>query len=440
MRLEIQNINKIKEADFALNGLTVIVGENDMGKSTIGRAFFSIIKAVSNMRSLSNESSANKASKHIDSLYKHFYGRNIIDGTMDLLPRVKSEMERICQDEAERNAFLDHLNAKIEDVDLSPRQKSLLKEDIVNIRICYDQVNNPAAVLKTELAYLVESEFMGQFCSSKSELTYVMLDTEEEGKLSFKAKDNQVTNVSFSERGFYEDITYVESPLYFHLLDSLKSSVAYREMRRTLGYKPMVPAHVKDFVDKVLNFQNFDTQLSLFEPQSTDFHTEDIIHGTFAYDKSSRSIVYQKDGMKIKPINVASGIKSFGALQLLLDGYCISNNRPLIWDEPENHLHPQWQVEFAKVIVQIVNSGIPVMISTHSPYFLQAVRYYSAMYNIEKYVNYYMAECGNDDMVTMKEVTNDLNQVFLTLAEPLNKIMNVDEVRGFIHIINNVRS
>ena len=430
MRLEIQNINKIKVADIALNGLTVIVGENDMGKSTIGRAFFSIIKAVSNMRSLSNESSANKASKHIDSLYKHFYGKKIIDGTMDLLPRVKSDMERICQDEAERNAFLDHLNAKIEDIDLSPRQKSLLKEDIVNIRICFDQVNNPAAVLKTELAYLVESEFMGQFCSSKSELTNVMLDTEEEGKLSFKAKDNQVTNVSFSERGFYEDITYVESPLYFHLLDSLKSSVAYREMKRTLGYKPMVPAHVKDFVDKVLNFQNFDTQLSLFEPQSKDFHTADIIHGTFAYDKSSRSIVYQKDGMKIKPINVASGIKSFGALQLLLDGYCISNNRPLIWDEPENHLHPQWQVEFAKVIVHIVNSGIPVMISTHSPYFLQAVRYYSAMYNIEKYVNYYMAECGNDDMVTMNEVTNDLNLVFLTLAEPLNKIMNVDEVRG----------
>ena len=430
MRLQIQNINKIKEADIALNGLTVIVGENDMGKSTIGRAFFSTIKAVSNMRSLSNESSANKASKHIDSLYKHFYGKRSIDGAMELLPRFKSEMERICLDEAERNAFLEHLNAKIDEIDLSPRQKSLLKEDIANIRICYDQVDNPAAILKTELAYLVESEFMGQFCSSKSELTYIMLDTEEEGRLIFKAKNNQVTDVSFSERGFYEDITYVESPLYFHLLDSLKYSVAYREMKRTLGYKPMAPAHVKDFVDKVLNFQNFHTQLSLFGPQSKDFHTEDIIHGMFAYDKSSRSIVYQKDGMKIKPINVASGIKSFGALQLLLDGFCISNNRPLIWDEPENHLHPQWQVEFAKVIVQIVNSGIPVMISTHSPYFLQAVRYYSAMYSIEKYVNYYMAEGANEDMVTIKEVTNDLNQVFLTLAEPLNRIMNVDEVRG----------
>ncbi|MGO5121846.1 AAA family ATPase [Prevotella sp. Sow4_E9_plate] len=430
MRLRIENINKIKEADIALNGLTVIVGENDMGKSTIGRAFFSTIKAVSNMRSLSKESSANKASKHIDSLYKHFYGKNIIEGAMDLLPRVKSEMERICLDEAERNAFLTHLNARIDEIDLSPRQKSLLKEDIVNIRICYDQVDNPAAVLKTELAYLVDSEFLGQFCSSKSDFTCVMFDTEEEGSLVFKAKNNQVTDVSFSERGFYEDITYVESPLYFHLLDSLRNSVAYREMKSVPGYRPMVPAHVKDFVDKVWNIQSFHAQPSLFEPQSKEYHTEDIIHGSFAYDKSSRSIVYQKDGMKIMPINVASGIKSFGALQLLLDGYCISNNRPLIWDEPENHLHPQWQVELAKVIVQIVNSGIPVMISTHSPYFLQAVRYYSAMYSIEKYVNYYMAELGKDDMVSMKEVTDDLNQVFLTLAEPLNQIMNVDEVRG----------
>ena len=39
-------------------------------------------------------------------------------------------------------------------------------------------------------------------------------------------------------------------------------------------------------------------------------------------------------------------------------------------------------------------------------------------------------EVFHDDMVSMKEVTDDLNQVFLTLAEPLNQIMNVDEVRG----------
>lgn len=42
---------------------------------------------------------------------------------MDLLPRVKSEMERIYLDEAERNAFLTHLNARIDEIDLSPCPK-----------------------------------------------------------------------------------------------------------------------------------------------------------------------------------------------------------------------------------------------------------------------------------------------------------------------------
>ena len=430
MKLNIHNINKIKEADIALNGLTVIVGENDMGKSTIGRTFFSAIKAFSNMQSLSKESSAKKASKHIDSLYRHFYGMNNIDSATVLLPRSRGELQRLCEDDVQRAVFFDTLDGKIEELDLPPRQKSLLKGDIVNIRICFDEVDNPEAVLTTELAYQVESEFMGQFCSSKAATTNVDVETEEGGYLRFIARNNQVSEVHFDGRGFYDDVTYVESPLYIHLIDSLRSSVAYREMKTILGLKPMVPAHVKDFVDKVMSIQNFSGQRSLFEPISKDYKTEQIIHGTFAYDKSSRNIVYQKDGMKIKPINVASGIKSFGALQLLLDAYCISDNRPLIWDEPENHLHPQWQVEFARIIVQIVHSGIPVMISTHSPYFLQAVRFYSAMYNIEKYVNYYMAECDEEEMVRMKEVTDDLNQVFLTLAEPLNKIMNVDEVRG----------
>ena len=40
MELRIRNVNKIKSADIQLNGLTVIVGENDSGKSTVGRILF----------------------------------------------------------------------------------------------------------------------------------------------------------------------------------------------------------------------------------------------------------------------------------------------------------------------------------------------------------------------------------------------------------------
>ena len=40
----------------------------------------------------------------------------------------------------------------------------------------------------------------------------------------------------------------------------------------------------------------------------------------------------------------------------------------LIIDEPELNLHPENQVKIAKLLVRLVNSGVKVIISTHSDY------------------------------------------------------------------------
>ena len=45
MRLYLKNIGMIKEADVKLDGLTVIAGENDTGKSTVGKSLFALLKA-----------------------------------------------------------------------------------------------------------------------------------------------------------------------------------------------------------------------------------------------------------------------------------------------------------------------------------------------------------------------------------------------------------
>lgn len=45
MRLNITNFGIIKSANIDINGLTVICGENDSGKSTIGKLLFSLVKA-----------------------------------------------------------------------------------------------------------------------------------------------------------------------------------------------------------------------------------------------------------------------------------------------------------------------------------------------------------------------------------------------------------
>ena len=42
MKLKLHNILKIEDADIEIGGLTVLTGENNSGKSTVGKILFSI--------------------------------------------------------------------------------------------------------------------------------------------------------------------------------------------------------------------------------------------------------------------------------------------------------------------------------------------------------------------------------------------------------------
>jgi predicted ATPase len=57
--LTIKNIGMIKQAKIALNGLTVIAGENDTGKSTVGKLMFAIVKALNRFEQDLNEDKTN---------------------------------------------------------------------------------------------------------------------------------------------------------------------------------------------------------------------------------------------------------------------------------------------------------------------------------------------------------------------------------------------
>ena len=50
----------------------------------------------------------------------------------------------------------------------------------------------------------------------------------------------------------------------------------------------------------------------------------------------------------------------------------------LIIDEPEVHLHPEWQVKFAEILTLLQKEiDIHILLTTHSPYFLQAIDVFS---------------------------------------------------------------
>ena len=49
MKLSIRKLAKIKEADIEIDGITVICGNNNTGKSTVGKALFAIFESTLNI-------------------------------------------------------------------------------------------------------------------------------------------------------------------------------------------------------------------------------------------------------------------------------------------------------------------------------------------------------------------------------------------------------
>lgn len=54
MEFSIRGIGIVKEADIKIDGLTVIAGSNNSGKTTVGRALYSIVSATGNLEENQN--------------------------------------------------------------------------------------------------------------------------------------------------------------------------------------------------------------------------------------------------------------------------------------------------------------------------------------------------------------------------------------------------
>lgn len=67
--------------------------------------------------------------------------------------------------------------------------------------------------------------------------------------------------------------------------------------------------------------------------------------------------------------NASSSIKQLASLLLYLR-YRADKDQLLIIDEPEINLHPESQVKLLEVFGILVNLGVKVLITTHSPYFM----------------------------------------------------------------------
>ena len=69
MRLELENVGKISSANIKLDGITVIAGENNTGKSTIGKMLFCVFSAFYRIEEQIKEERVKSISRVLSSYY-----------------------------------------------------------------------------------------------------------------------------------------------------------------------------------------------------------------------------------------------------------------------------------------------------------------------------------------------------------------------------------
>lgn len=432
MQLKLININKIKNATIELNGLTIIAGINDSGKSTIGKSLFALIKAIGNMENHTDEQRYRKIRLQAAMLYNQLSSiekslQTNIKEKLALPSNSKEFTEELMDATLADNLLFEGKEKLAENIDIPPQQKARILRYLESIKEEMQEDKEPQSILKKELEAIIEAEFLNNICTNgtqHSEITFH--EGTHSDYVSVSLEQNKVSAISATNLAEFQinDATLVESPLYIHLLDVLASAQTLKEKKYSLvSSRPLVNYHVKDMAQKLDAIKYPIMPSSLFDDKMNAIGS--ITGGKFEFDNKTRNLFWTKEGIKYSPVNVASGIKAFGVMQILMETQAIDENKILIWDEPENHLHPEWQIKIAQLFVEIAKTGVPILISSHSPYFIQGIRYFTERYKLNKFVNYYLAQETEDGLSELEEVTKDLNQIFVKLAQPMNEIINI---------------
>ena len=131
--------------------------------------------------------------------------------------------------------------------------------------------------------------------------------------------------------------------------------------------------------------------------------------------------MYQMEGDITKELDVASlstGLKSFVIIkQLLLNG-ALNEKDVIVLDEPEIHLHPEWQLIYAELIVLLQKKfDFHIIVTTHSSHFMEALELFAKRYGLFNRCNYYLADV-KEHGAYFENVTDDLSRIYKQMVDP----------------------
>ena len=406
MKLNIQNIGIVREAQIDIKGLTVICGENDTGKSTIGKSLFALVKGIIGYEEYFQEEISYKIASRFRQI-RQLIGQEI-------------NLEELCDEQIRSGIVKDDGFSPVFDLlDQLLRQKNITLD-------AYNRISHYIKETESLLAQAINSNdkkrialeraFFSEFQTLITDDSKVHLidDGIDELMIEFK-EECKIKNELYNLENFhFGEITYVETPAIVQFFKLIMSAGVKFPEQNTRIFRETVPLHTKDLTIKLFNSDN------ILGNKFHDIHEMiyDAIQGDFAYDSGNNDFYLSRNGKYIPSMDIASGIKSLGIIDILIKNSILNPNDILILDEPEINLHPEWQNKYAEIICLLVEHGIKVLVVTHSPYMVSALHHFSKNKDTIKR-NFYLAEKDENGSYFSDETDNVMGSIVKRFAYAL---------------------
>lgn len=420
MQLEINNIGKIKSATLEFNGITVVAGNNNTGKSTIGKVLFALF---SKFHSINEAIDKYKHDAIIARVFKEFSAYSSEEDTilgspylLELFKRSRYKSDYTSKD------ILDFLNGLISNKTLELLQSnidSMFTESSKEIDSL--EINRiKAEVITNYFNDIFDNQINNMTISNPAHVDLVVKN--KHIKLEFKENNCVLLKdeIQLINKAIYVDDPYIIDSRINRSSSSLNGRAVINNYTNKLLHSREYSFKENDqIIEKIIakdKYAEIEEKINL------------VIKGQLVLKDDGRYTLKNNDYPEgINVSNLSTGLKSFLIIKKLITDNLIINRDILILDEPEIHLHPEWQIVYAELLVLLQKYfNLTILLTTHSPFFLRAIEVFSRKYNLKDKCKYYLAKQDNESQVIFNEVF-DTSIIYEKMANAFSILNDIED-------------